>query len=427
MNTLSRKISTHYKWVVAAACFLMVFVCLGFCSSNKSIYVGAITDATGLSRSLFSVNDTIRFVVCAVVNIFFGSLIQKFGPKKLMLAGFISLIGSMWLYSVATKDMFWLFYVGGALLGIGTSFTTTATVGYIVGKWFQKSRGTVMGAILAANGLGGAVAVQIVSPIIYSGRFGYQAAYRLVVLILVIVAAVVLLLVKEQPSDAPKTPTTVAKKKPKGESWVGVPFAVARKKAFFYVALACVFFTGFMLQGIHGVAGTHMKYDVKLDEDYVTNLLSISSVVLTFSKFLTGAIFDKFGLRVTTIFCSVAAIISMAALALISNSVLGNASAMVYGVVSALALPLETIMLPLYAADLFGEKDYGKMLGIFIAVNYAGYAVGSPVINAVYDICHSYVPAFVFCAVLMVAVTVTMQFVINKAHSFRKTVVAQES
>ena len=31
-----------------------------------------------------------------------------------------------------------------------------------------------------------------------------------------------------------------------------------------------------------------MKYDVKLDEDYVTNLLSISSVVLTFSKFQFG-------------------------------------------------------------------------------------------------------------------------------------------
>ncbi len=424
MNTLSRKISAHYKWVVAAACFLMVFVCLGFCSSNKSVYVGAITEATGLSRSLFSINDTIRFIVCAVVNVFFGSLIQKFGPKKLMLAGFVSLIGSMLLYAVAADV--WLFYVGGALLGVGTSFTTTATVGCIVGKWFQKHRGAVMGAILAANGLGGAVAVQIVSPIIYSGRFGYQAAYRLVVLILVIVAAVVLLLVKEQPSDTPKTPTTVAQKKPKGESWVGVEFAVARKKAFFYVALVCVFFTGFMLQGIHGVAGTHMK-DVKLDENYITNLLSISSVVLTLSKFLTGAVFDKFGLRVATAFCSVAAVISMAALALISNSAGGNASAMIYGIVSALALPLETIMLPLYAGDLFGEKDYSKMVGIFIAVNYAGYAVGSPVINAVYDICRSYVPAFVFCAVLMAAVTVTMQIVIGKAHCFRETVVAQES
>lgn len=424
MNGLSKKIGAHYKWIVAAACFLMVFVCLGFCSSNKSVYVGAITDATGISRSLFSINDTIRFVICAVMNVFFGSLIAKFGPKKLMLAGFLSLIGSMLLYSLATSV--WVFYIGGALLGVGTSFTTTATVGCIVNKWFKEHRGTVMGAILAANGLGGAAAAQIVCPIIYreNDPFAYQDAYRLVVLILMVTAALVLLLVKEQPAGEEKTPNTVAKKKPKGETWAGVEFAVAKKQGFFYVALVCVFFTGFMLQGIHGVAATHMK-DVKLDSGYITMLLSISSVVLTASKFLTGAVFDKFGLRVAAAFCSVAAVISMTALALVGNTTGGNASAMVYGIVSALALPLETIMLPLYAADLFGEKDYSKMVGIFVAVNYAGYALSSPVINGVYDICRSYVPAFALCAVLMVAVTVTMQIVITKAHKFRETVIAQ--
>lgn len=425
MKAVFAKISTHYKWVVAAACFLMVFVCLGFCSSNKSVYVGAITDATGISRTLFSINDTIRFVVCAIVNVFFGSLIQKFGPKKLILAGFVSLIFSMLLYSVA--ENVWLFYLGGALLGVGVSFTTTATVSCIVGKWFQKHRGTVMGAILAANGLGGAVAAQVVCPLIYQegNLFGYRNAYSLVMLILIVTAAVVLLLVKEQPSNAPKTATTVAKKSPKGETWIGVEFSVAKKQGYFYVALVCVFFTGFMLQGIHGVAATHMR-DVDLDKTYITTLLSVSSVVLTCSKFLTGVIFDKFGLRITAAFCSVAAVIAMVALALTSNSAQGNTAALIYGAVSALALPLETIMLPLYASELFGAKDYSKMVGLFIAANYIGYATSSPVINGIYDLCHSYAPAFLLCAVLMVAVTVTMQLVISKAHRFRDTIVAQE-
>lgn len=424
MNGLFKKICAHYKWVVAAACFLMVFVCLGFCSSNKSMYVAAITEATGISRSLFSLNDTIRFVVCAVINVFFGALVEKFGPKKLILAGFLCLISSMTAYAMA--ESVWVFYLGGALLGIGASFTTTATVGCIVNKWFRKNRGTVMGAILAANGLGGAVAAQIVYPIIdqVNNPFGYRDAYKLVVLILAVTAAIVLLLVKEQPHGEPKPPITAAKKTPKGNTWVGVDYSVAKKQAFFYMALSCVFFTGFMLQGIHGVAAAHMK-DAKLDGDYIALVLSIGSAALTGSKFLTGVIYDKFGLRVTTTVCSVAAAISMVALVLLGNSALGNASAMVYGIISALALPLETIMLPLYAGDLFGEKAYNKMVGIFVAVNYAGYALGSPVINVVYDVCHSYTPAFAFCAALMVAVTVTMQLVITKAHRFRNNITSQ--
>lgn len=40
------------KWLTIGACFLMVFVCLGFCSSSKSIYLAAITEALGIKRSL---------------------------------------------------------------------------------------------------------------------------------------------------------------------------------------------------------------------------------------------------------------------------------------------------------------------------------------------------------------------------------------
>ena len=136
MNGLSKKIGAHYKWIVAAACFLMVFVCLGFCSSNKSVYVGAITDATGISRSLFSINDSCRYIATAVVNIFFGALIQRFGAKKLVGAGFFCLIVSTLIYANATQV--WVFYIGGCFLGIGLSWTTTTMVGYVVNCWCKE-------------------------------------------------------------------------------------------------------------------------------------------------------------------------------------------------------------------------------------------------------------------------------------------------
>lgn len=47
-----------YKWVIVTLSFTMVFVCLGFCSSNKGIYLSAITEAFGIKRSLFSINDS---------------------------------------------------------------------------------------------------------------------------------------------------------------------------------------------------------------------------------------------------------------------------------------------------------------------------------------------------------------------------------
>lgn len=421
MNGISQKNRSYYKWVVAAACFLMEFICLGFGSSNKSMYVAAITEATGISRGLFSLNDTIRFVISAVINVFFGSLVAKYGPKKLIMAGFLALIGAMASYALASHVL--VFYLGGALMGISISLTATATVSCIVSRWFTEKRGTVMGAILAANGLGGALAAQIMYPIIYqeNNLFGYRDAYKLVILLLVVTGALVLLLVKEQPAGQAKTPVTVAKKTPRGNTWVGVEYGVAKKQGFFYLTILCVFFTGFILQGINGVAAAHMK-DVQLDSAYIATVLSVASAALTGSKFLTGVLYDKLGLRITTTICSVAAVISTMSLVLLSNTPLGNTWAMVYSLVSAVALPLETIMLPLYAGDLFGEKDYDKMVGILVAAHYVGCALSSPVINTVYDLCRSYTPAFIFYAVLMAGVTVILQFAITKAHSFRKKI-----
>ena len=65
----------------------------------------------------------------AVVNLFFGTLIAKFGAKKLVVAGLFCVAFSMFLYSIA--DGLPLIYVAGTLLGIGFAWTSTTMVGYI--------------------------------------------------------------------------------------------------------------------------------------------------------------------------------------------------------------------------------------------------------------------------------------------------------
>ena len=44
--------SPNYKWVILVACFMMEFVCLGFCCSNPGLYTTAVTEALNIPRSL---------------------------------------------------------------------------------------------------------------------------------------------------------------------------------------------------------------------------------------------------------------------------------------------------------------------------------------------------------------------------------------
>lgn len=85
-----KKTKLDYKWVIVALCFVMVFTTLGFCSSTKSLFVKPITELLLVDRTVYSFVDSLRFISTAVVNIFFGFLVAKFGVKKLITAGFSS-------------------------------------------------------------------------------------------------------------------------------------------------------------------------------------------------------------------------------------------------------------------------------------------------------------------------------------------------
>lgn len=414
MNLKEKKLNWSGILVVAA-CFCMGFVCLGFCSSNKSLYLGAITEALGIKRSLFSINDSFRYVSTAVVNLFFGTLIAKFGPRKLVGAGFLCLIASTLIYATATDIA--VFYLGGTFLGIGLSWCTTTMVSYLVGKWYPEKRGTITGFALCANGVGGAVAAQIVTPMIYEqgNPFGYRNAYYLVAILLAVVGVIATALVHE-PKDAKAAP---GKKKARGKSWEGITLKEALRKPWFYGAALCVFVTGMGLQGINGIAGTHLK-DVGIDKGVVASILSVHSVVLCFSKFLAGFSYDKLGLRRTLLICEFCGVCSFVALALSGSAGTGIVFAFAWGAVSALALPLETVMVPLIAADLFGEKDHARLMGIFVSINTAGFAFGTPVANAIFDIAGTYVPVLYAIAAAMLAIMVGFWFIINATEKEQK-------
>ena len=153
----------------------------------------------------------------------------------------------------------------------------------------------------------------------------------------------------------------------------------------------------------------------------------VSSLILTATKFLAGFSYDKLGLKTTLTICKQCGFGSFICLALCGNSQTGMLLAMGYGILSPLALPLETVLVPLIAADLFGEKDFSKLLGIFVGCNYAGYAVGGFVFNLVFDLTGSYGKVLLLAAVVMLVIGITFRFVAGAADKLRRQQALQEA
>lgn len=404
-----------YKWVILACAFAMVFTCLGFCSGNKGMYLAAITDALGIKRSLFSINDTCRHIATAVINLFFGALVARFGIRKMVGFGFAALIASMLTYAFA--ENIFVFYIGGTLLGIGLAFTTTTIAGSVVRRWFKKNVGRYTGIVFAANGIGTSVAAQILSPIINDPEnpFGYRTSYVLVAAILLVLGIAATALLRERPKNEEMAIQETSPKKARGVSWCGTPFDVVKRRPYFWFAAASVFLTGFILQGIGGVYVAHMK-DVGLDAGYVATVTSVYALTLTASKLLIGMLYDRYGLRLIMIACQMSAVVAYALLAFLTDSAAGLAVAMIFAVLYAVALPLETIVIPLFTNELFGAASFDKILGIMAAMNYTGYAVSSPLVNLSYDAFGSYKPALLLFSALMIPICIITQLVIRAAN-----------
>lgn len=417
----------NYSWVIIGLCFLSVMVSLGFCSSGRTLYLTAITEALNIPRGAFSLNDTFRFVTTTIVNLFFGSLVARFGTKKLICAGFLCLIGFSVINSVA--ESIYVFYIGGILLGVGLSWTGTTMVSAVLNKWCDKNKGTITGAVLAANGVGGAISVQILSPIIFQegNPFGYRDSYHLVTAVLIVTFLIFLIFYRDKRTQGDSNPDTYAKKrKVRGAGWVGMDYSIGIKKPYLYLGMLCMFLTGMVLQGIGGITVPYM-YDLKFSIEFVALFSSMSSIVMIFTKFLTGYMYDRFGMRITMNIAFTSAFISMFSLIFLTNTSFGKVlvfSRMIFG---AIALPLKTVMLPLFASEFFGNKSFDKFVGLFVSASTAGFAIGSPLGNVCYDIFGSYKIAFAVFAVLMLFVTVTMQYVLIAANKDRKLILEAQN
>lgn len=427
--TLQKK-RFDYKWVILGLSFLMVFVCLGFCSSNKGLYLGAITEALNIERSLFTINDSCRFIATAIINLFFGTLISKFGIRKMLIVGYLALIGSMTIY--ATASNIFVFYIGGTLLGVGLTFTTTTMASTLVRRWFKKDIGKYTGIVFAANGIGGALAAQIVTPMIENGTWGYRKAYIMVACLLVVIGTLMVIFIREKPKGEDAPAPAPAKKKARGATWVGIEYSAVSKRAFFFLCGAIVFITGFALQGINGAFAAHLK-DIGLTPEFVATVSSVYSLSLTGTKLLVGALYDRFGLRVVMLICQSSAVLAFVTLGLLTASLVTKAYtlamilAFAFAFLYATALPLETLVIPLIVNDLFGSVSYDKILGMMMAMNYTGYALGGPVVNLCYDKFGTYAPALYILGGITVVALFVFRIVISSAYKEKDKILAAQT
>src|ERR1700691_1856790 len=181
---------------VTATAFTVLFAVVGFALWGLPYYYDFMVQQFGWSRGqVTSGNALSKLLVGPVFGFLAGWLVDKFGPRRLMMAGIlmagVALVG---LGSISTLGMFYFFYLFNAL---GYVCGGALPNQVLLSRWFDRSRGKAMGFAYLGIGLGGAAVPWISHALIQ--HFGWQAALRLLGLSIVVVSFPLAFFVKEPP------------------------------------------------------------------------------------------------------------------------------------------------------------------------------------------------------------------------------------
>lgn len=409
-----------YRWVICFACCLMLFVSWGFCSNTKSIFLDCITGQMGLDRGLFTIGNSIGYLISGVLFFFAEKVIRKFGTRRMIFVGFVLFAASSACYAMAQG--YALIYIAGALYGLGIVWIGSAMVGILLESWFSEKKGTVMGIAFSMSGIGYFAAENVLTRIIYGADGSIpveNARWRLAQWVMaglfLAVGILVAVLVRENPDAESVAPSEKPREKEKG-TWIGVDPKDVLRKPYFYMIGFCILTTGMILESKSGTARAFMA-DTGIPQTLLITLFSTSALWMTITKVLAGSCFDLFGIRKVYLFCCFAAIILL--LGLIFLPLNRQVLPWVYVVFNPLAIPLQTIATPLITIEMFGKRSYAKVLCIFMALDSLGCVVGVPIVNAVYDCFGTYLPAYIVMTFLLAAVMVIAPIAMSMAKKER--------
>lgn len=348
----------NYAWLILIGCCALTGGAAGIFLNCAGIFFGPVTSEIGCTTAELSIYFTLLGLGQFIMGPFVGKILNKFNTNLLLTVCYLVCALAIGLMSIYTKV--WMWWISGALLGICGAFVLLIPTPIILGNWFAKKSGTMIGLAMAFSGIAGAIANPIFSSCIVS--FGWRKTY----LIMAIVSAVIVLpftlfVLKLKPEQKGLKPygyeeESVDSAKGMAVDMGGIPENIA-KKSYSFIALFLAFGLIAVFNALYQLFPTYaiMAGRSASIGALMVSCYSVSNVVV---KLGLGALTDKLGALKSCIICLVAAIIGYALLLTAGGSVImAYAGAVLFGA----SVAVQSVGIPVLARNIFGNKDFGKI------------------------------------------------------------------
>ena len=392
----------YYPWLMALLGMTVLLVSNGLIVTGLTVFDESLLKEFGWSRGQLKLRDLITLVLAGWMAPFLGAVIDRVGPRKLILAGLVLLSILYAAYAnIQSLAHIYLIHVGFAVVLVAAGLNVVVI---FVSQWFHSNRGTAIGIALVGTSLSGMVfpklGVHMMQSMDWRTAFLWQAAVPLVAMLVVYLFA-------RSPRPGGILPwgadkAAAAAGAAAGAAPVGVggrpdlTYSQALRTRTFWALSITAMATFFSIMAASANLFLHMR-DLGFSPQQAGNGLAVMFGLAMVGKFAFGMLGDLFPAR--RVFLANLAIMAVGAVILATM----RADLLWYALILfGLGWGGLYTMIQLLAVNAFGLSAAGKILGTITLLDATTAGLGIWIAARIFDVTGSYKPAFQLISVLII-------------------------
>jgi len=401
-STGAKKPRFFYGYVVVIAAFC-VMVVAGGTTYTFGVFLKPLLTEFGWTRAMTSGAFSLCIVLQGLLYVFTGRLTDRFGPRPVLTAcGSFLGLGYLLMSQINAIWQLYLFY--GVIIAIGMSGLFVPPLS-IIPRWFIKRRGMMTGIVASGVGVGTLIMPPLAQWLI--STYSWRTCYIVVGILALALAILAAQFLRRDPGQIGQSPY--------GESEVkeerlnlearGFSFQEAIHSRQFWMLSGLYFCHGFFLQAIM-VHIVPYAIELRIPAMIAANILAIIGGLNSVGRVGIGSASDRIGNKLSLLIAFIMTAVALLWLQLAQELWMLFLFAALFGFGGG----GQTALMAPAAAELFGLRVHGTILGTVVFIANIGGAVGPLIAGYIFDITNSYYLAFLISAGLGIMAIVLTSF-----------------
>ena len=381
--------SGQYK--VVATGFLSLFSIVGIMFYGLPFFFDFWVKEFDWSRAtVTSGNVAGKVIIGPLFGFAAGWFVDRFGPRRLMLSGI--LMCGLAVIGLSTMHSLWQFYSFYLLMALGYMCGGPLPNQVLTSRWFNKSRGKAMGIAYLGIGIGGMFVPQIAKWL--NMQMDWRSSLVVLGIFMIAVAFPMAWFVKENPGVS-----TAAKTDEPRISFKNI----LKNRSFYLLAIGSMCSIA-AVAGISQNLKLFFSLDLKYTQGEAANVMSMVLGASIIGRLLMGWLADRYPKKYVMMLIYFLVSLSIVLLYWASTPGLIYVFAIIFGI----GLGGDYMIIPLMAAELFGVKVMGRVMGLVLTVDGLGEAFGPIIAGGLRDRTGSYAMGFTALIILSVIGTIAV-------------------